>query len=163
MAREPITGQVASIVNATELVINRGSEHGIRDGMLFGILDPRTVEVVDPETSQPLGKLWRPKVVVEVVSSAGLFALAKTFRTERVNLGGTDTSVAALTRLFQPPKWEERRETFDAPDSGWAEIDEARSVVKIGDLAEEYVRDLENNTFESGVVLEDLASDEAPA
>lgn len=159
MAAEPIEGKVASIVNATELTINRGTKAGVREGMKFGILDPATETVVDPDTQRVLGRLWRPKVVVQIISVDEEFALAKTYFTERVNLGGS--ALAGLTRMFEPQRWMEKRETFTAPDTGWQEITESESVVKVGDIARQITRHLENDPDESAVLLDGSERDNA--
>lgn len=154
MPGDGIEGKVASIVNATELVINRGRRDGVGEGMKFGILDPSTEDVVDPDSGELLGKLWRPKLIVEVISVDDRFSLAKTYFRRRENIGGTAAAVTSLARLFEAPRWVERRETFDSPESEWKPIDEAQSVVKVGDIARQIVRTLSDDPNESGVLLE---------
>ena len=62
-----IEGKVARILNARELVINRGTEHGVEIGMRFEVLDPKSEDVADPDTGEVIGSVYRPKVNVEVV------------------------------------------------------------------------------------------------
>jgi len=52
----PIEGLVARILNDEKVVINRGSAHGVKEGMRFAIFTELD-DVKDPETGSPLGKL----------------------------------------------------------------------------------------------------------
>jgi len=51
-----IEGLVARILNDESIVINRGSAHGVREGMRFAIFT-ELEEVKDPETGASLGRL----------------------------------------------------------------------------------------------------------
>lgn len=51
-----IEGRVARILTDEALVINRGSAHGVREGMRF-VIYAELDEVTDPETGKSLGKL----------------------------------------------------------------------------------------------------------
>src|SRR4051812_6821678 len=52
-----ITGFVARVLNSRELVINRGSEHGVELDMHFEVLAPEGEDITDPETGEPLGSI----------------------------------------------------------------------------------------------------------
>ena len=54
-----IRGKVARVINSRELALNIGSEHGVRVGMLFDVIDPKGEDIVDPETGDIIGSLER--------------------------------------------------------------------------------------------------------
>jgi hypothetical protein len=62
-----IEGKVAQLIDGQSLAINRGSEHGVRVGMRFAVLNPRGSEVRDPDTDEVIGSVELEKVVVKIV------------------------------------------------------------------------------------------------
>jgi hypothetical protein len=131
-----IAGKVAKVTSDRELIINRGSEHGVGEGMIFRIKGS-PLEVTDPDTGEVLGVVSRAKVLVQVVEVGGKFCIARTFRSRRVNVGGKfDVGSSGLSRMLQPPKWETRYETLRRAPSEGEEIEESDSIVAIGDLVE---------------------------
>lgn len=80
-----IEGKVAKILNTRELVINKGSEHGVTDGMRFDVLEPE-VHVVDPDTKANLGQLTRSKITVEIIQTEPQFSIGRTFATYSASL-----------------------------------------------------------------------------
>ena len=46
-----IEGKVAAILNERDLVINRGSDSGVQEGMRFGVVE-KDVPIVDPDTEK---------------------------------------------------------------------------------------------------------------
>jgi hypothetical protein len=135
--RVPIEGRVARVLNLRELAINRGDSHGVREGMIFDVLDPKAEDITDPETGEVLGSVYRPKVQVRVFSVEERLSLARTFKSTRVNLGGT--GLGGLAKAFEAPKWEERHETLKTNESTWQDLDESESIVKTGDPVVEAV------------------------
>jgi hypothetical protein len=131
--REPIVGSVARILTSHELVINRGSDHGVIEGMLFAVYDTTSEDVVDPETKDPIGRIFRSKVVVKVRSVSRRFSMAETFKKERVNIGGKGSGLDSLAGLLIPTKWEERTQTLRTTESTWERLPESESYVKTGD------------------------------
>ena len=83
-----IRGKVARVLNSRELALNIGSEHGVREGMLFDVIDPKGEDIVDPETGDIIGSLERAKVRVKVISVQNRLSVASTYKKERVNVGG---------------------------------------------------------------------------
>ncbi len=79
MTGAAITGQVALIEDDHTLVINRGSEAGVRPGMIFVVSTDTGPVVTDPETGRELGRLSREKLRVRVFDTQPLFARAHTF------------------------------------------------------------------------------------
>lgn len=134
---ELIEGKVARVLNSRELVINRGSDDGVKPNMLFEVLDPEASEIPDPDTGEVLGSVYRPKVPVRAVIVEPRLSVARTYRKRRVNVGGTGgIDVSALMR---PPKWQEVWETFKSEEAAWEKISPAQSFVKVGDPVRQLV------------------------
>lgn len=138
---EPIRGKIAKILNSREVALNIGTEHGVQSGMTFDILAPGSGEVTDPDTGEVLGSVDSPKTRVRITKVHTRFAVATTYRSKRVNVGGAGyTGVGSVTdnlrKMFEPPRWETRYETlknnggFEATAE---DLDEDGSYVRIGD------------------------------
>lgn len=128
---ERIEGSVAAILNDRELVINRGTAHGVEDGMLFAVLNTQGLEISDPESGESLGSVEIPKVMVKIVRLQEHLAVARTYKKRRVNIGGRGSS---FTSMFEPPKYVVEYETFKTSDKPYiAELAENQSYVKVGD------------------------------
>lgn len=142
---ERIIGKVAAINSDRELVINRGSEHGVTSDDCFYIKgDP--MEITDPETGEVLGSIAPTKVVVEVREVAEKFCIATTFRTRKVIVKeavpgnpAMSNALNPLGRYLQPPtpaQYETRVETLRLDPSKGEPIDFRDSVVSVGDVAQ---------------------------
>ncbi|HRJ06545.1 MAG TPA: hypothetical protein PK096_03360 [Candidatus Saccharibacteria bacterium] len=125
-----IRGSVAKILNTTQLVINRGSIHGVKIGMIFEVLDKNATDIIDPETKKKLGSIDRPKVRVKVTIVESKLAMAETFQIKTVNRGGTGLSLA---NVFSPPEYVDVKETFKSAEKAWEDLPEEKSYVKVGD------------------------------
>lgn len=130
MTEERLRGLVAEILDARSVVINRGSEHGVIEGMRFAILNPRGQDIRDPETGERLGAVEISKTVVKVVRVQPKLSVARTFR-KFTTPGGPLWSVLA-EGWAQPPKTRVESLRLDESRLG-AELDEDESLVKIGD------------------------------
>jgi hypothetical protein len=75
-----IEGRVAQILNTRELIINRGSQHGVDLNMEFAVQEPR-LSITDPETQEFLGDLEREKIRVRVSETHPRFSVARTYET----------------------------------------------------------------------------------
>lgn len=135
-AREPITGLVARILTSRELVINKGENDGVTVGMTFEVLDPKAEDIEDPATGEILGSVDRVKVEVRVTLVEARLAVAETFHSRKVNVGGTATS-AAFAHLFEPPKIVTEYDTLKTNEKTWEDLDESESFVKTGDPVRE--------------------------
>lgn len=135
-----VTGMVAEIVSDQEIILNRGSEHGLKEGDYFAILDPKANSVRDPETGEPLGGIRKVKIVVRATDVAPKLTLARTFRTRRVNIGGNGSGgLSGILGLYgEPPKWVDEVETFALKPDGPRPIAEEESLVAIGDPFERF-------------------------
>ena len=136
---ELIRGKVARILSTQEVALNVGSEHGVERGMLFDILSPKGLGITDPDTGEELGSVDLPKAQVKVSRVYDKMSVANTYRTKSVNVGGTSSLGMGLdltARLFQPPKWETRYETFRTKESfeqDREDLNEEDSYVASGD------------------------------
>lgn len=79
MTRPSISGQVALVEDDHTLVINRGTEAGVTEGMVFAVHSREASVITDPESGRELGRLRREKLRVRVVDAQPLFARAHTF------------------------------------------------------------------------------------
>jgi hypothetical protein len=129
-----IRGKVAEVVSDREVILNRGLEHGVRDGMYFSILDPAAVGITDPDTGEPLGDIKVVKIVVLATEVAPKLTLARTFRSRRVNVGGSGGfGLGAVARAMQEPEYVEKVEKLTLDKNSPRKIDPKDSVVGRGD------------------------------
>ena len=98
--------------------------------MIFKILSTKGSDITDPDTGDPLGTVDLAKTSVKVTIVHERVAVASTYRTREVNVGGTGFAVSGL---FVPPKWETRVETLKIEDADVEELDEAEAYVHTGD------------------------------
>ena len=73
---KPIRGKVAKILSSKELVINLGAVHGVYKGMCFNIVE--TTEIKDPDSSSILGKVERPKILIQTIDVQEKLSVAST-------------------------------------------------------------------------------------
>jgi hypothetical protein len=142
---ERIVGKVAAINSDRELVINRGSEHGVTLQDYFYIKDD-PIDITDPDSGEVLGSIAPTKVVVKVREVADKFCIVRTFRTREIlveeAVEGNDHLANVLNplgRYLQPPKpakYETRVETLRIDPSKGEPISSNESVVSIGDVAQ---------------------------
>jgi len=137
MSDDKITGKVAVILTARELVINRGSDDGVEVGMRFVVLNSKGREILDPDTKQVLGSVDLPKTFVKIISVEPKLAVARTFRefvTPAVR-GPLD----AFAGLAGRPEHREL-ETLKTDEKRLKdELDESESYVKTGDPVERII------------------------
>lgn len=133
---ERIEGQVARVINAREVAINRGAEHGVEEGMRFAILNRHGADITDPETGDVLGSVEVDKAIVKIVRVSPRLSVGRTFRTYRVG-GGLNVGVE---RLFGAARTEV--ETLKSDEATYKEeLDEGESYVKRGDPVVQVVGD----------------------
>lgn len=141
-AEERVVGKVARINSDRELIINRGTEHGVDKGMIFYVRD-EPIEVRDPDSDEVLGSVTPIKVVVRAEEVTERICIARTFRSTRVLVAAAVPGGAmhggGLGNLFQPPRpaeFETRTETLRLDPNMGEPIDDYDSVVQVGDLVE---------------------------
>lgn len=130
---EPIRGKVARVLNAREVALNKGSLAGVEVGMIFKILTTTGAAIKDPDTGEVLGSIELEKTSVKVTVVQDRVAVASTYRTRRINVGGSGFGMLS-SGLFEPPKWESRVETLKTSDARREELDEVNAYVNTGDL-----------------------------
>lgn len=131
-----IKGRVVDIIDNRTLAINAGQEAGVKLDMIFQILKDDGKEIKDDQTGEVLGKVKLPKIKVKVVHVDEKFCVAETYQYKDVNKGGINT-LSTVSSIFSPPKYVRQYETFEIDENQKQEIDKEKSMVKIGDLAEE--------------------------
>jgi len=134
---ELLEGLVAQLLNERELVINIGSDAGVREGMEFAVLADMPIQIVDPGTNEPLGNLDHEKVRVRATQILAKMAVCRTFKSW--NVGGQLNFLASYTaEAFGPRKtvyetFNAEKEAFPKPLTG------KDSYVKIGDRVREVI------------------------
>jgi hypothetical protein len=132
--REPITGAVARILNSRELVLNRGSEDGVKEGMYFEVLAQEGENIKDPNTGEVLGSVDRPKVAVRIVQVQPRLSVGRTFRSHRRNIGGSSGLFGTrFGTVFDPPRYVTQYDTLKTSERTWEALDESESFVSTGD------------------------------
>ncbi len=157
---DPIRAKVARILNSRELIINRGSQSGVKMGMRFAVLDPAGENVQDPDTGEILGSVQRPKVQVEITQVSDKIAVARTYRSYGVNVGGVGSPIGDVARLFTPPQMVTRYETLKVEGADWEPLTEAQSIVKVGDPVVQI--DISDEGQVGGVIAEDTEQTALP-
>ena len=139
---KPIRGKVARVLNKHEIAINVGTENGVTVGMYFDIMGTYD-EIEDPDTLEVLGSLERPKVRVKIIHVQEKLSLAATYRTKRVNTGGTGKLVALgpFSRALMPPTWVEKYETLGKTEKTKDVLDEKDSYVNVGEPVVQTIED----------------------
>ncbi|MEH3076184.1 MAG: hypothetical protein PGN11_05825 [Quadrisphaera sp.] len=133
--------KVVRLMTDRELAVSGGESAGLKTGDVLLVLgEPITIE--DPDTGEVLGEVVNHKAVVRVYDVKERFALARTFRTRQVNVGG---SVGiGLSNIFEAPKYERRTETLRRAPKAGNEIFAAESVVEVGDRVEVFHGDVKD-------------------
>jgi hypothetical protein len=135
-----IIGKVAALLDDRTLVINKGSDDGVNTGMRFMIYAAQGKKIVDPDSEKELGFLKLPKLSVEVTEVYPAYSKAETYKYRTVNEGGENSILGGLGGYLSPPKYVKKYETFLIEDHTKKKINEERSIVKVGDIAEEMER-----------------------
>lgn len=63
-----LRGYVARLITDDELAINLGSSAGVKENMIFSILDETTENITDPITGEDLGSIDRVKAQVKIIA-----------------------------------------------------------------------------------------------
>ena len=128
-ATKTLTGQVAQILNAKEVVINLGRDQGIKPGMKFAILtDP--LEIKDPTTGEFLEQLVREKTRVEAKEVHNKIAVCRTYRSQSVPQRRTVGTFGLIGDMLLPSM----NDSFDVEREALDHVAPyANEYVKIGD------------------------------
>ena len=126
-------GKVAKILNKRELVINIGSDISVEEGMLFDVMDKDLLSIKDPDTGEDLGSISRPKIRVKAVIVERNLSIVRTYKTHRINVGGSGIGIGNFAAVLDPPRWVDRHETLKLPDD-FEPLKESESIVNVGDV-----------------------------
>lgn len=142
---EALTGSVAKILSTHELIINRGSIHMVREGMLFKIMRTNGEKILDPETKEVLGIIRRPKGWVVVTSVYEKMCIATTsiqdnYTTGSLRAGTFGASIVPnssklIQTLLAPGGWSSANNSLELEaehSTGVSWVDE-ESKVRVGD------------------------------
>ena len=135
--------KVASILDNRRLVINAGSDNGVSRGDQFMIYDSKGKEIIDPDTKEVLGQLDISKMPVKVILVKQKYCVAETYRFKEVNEGGNFSGMGSLSNYISVPKIKREYDTFEIEKSTRREIDESKSIIKIGDLARRIISEID--------------------
>ena len=144
---EPIRGKVARILNSRELALNIGSKHGVEVDMVFDVLDASAEDIRDPDTGMTIGSIYRPKVRVRVLEVQESICVASTYKSRRVNVGGS--GFGGMSSLFDPPRWIHEFETLKTEEATWEDLDEKDSYVSSGDPVVQVLNDEKGDSTDS--------------
>lgn len=145
----PVAGKVIRILNDREVVLNKGATSGLQEGDYIGIIDPATENLQDPDTGEDLGGIRRYKVALRVSRVSERAAIAATYKTRSVNLGGTGGPTASISKLFAEPKYVSQIEKLRLSETGSRPLGPSESRVQQGDDFES----IDKETAESGFTL----------
>jgi hypothetical protein len=101
---------VVKILNARELVISGGAAANLSEGDVVRVLS-KALPLEDPISGEDIGELVTTKAVLKIYQVAPRYALARTFRTRRVKVGG-GVGTGGLGNIFSPPQYETRTESL---------------------------------------------------
>lgn len=132
MIGERLEGKVAQVLNEREVVINRGRDHGVTEGMKFAILTENPIEVIDPDSGDSLGLIDREKIRVQAAEIHDNFSICTTYETRTI--GGGALSALDVDVLFGP-----RRKVLQTLKSSEypKPLSPEESYVKVGDRVRE--------------------------
>ena len=95
--------------------------------MLFSIMDSEGSEILDPDTGERLGSVYRPKVVVKVVVVDERLAIARTYNQSRGY--ATSNSFESLFGGRSQPQIE----TLKTDEPTWDDMPVDEIFIRIGD------------------------------
>lgn len=132
---QPIRGKVAQVLNNREIAINLGTAKGVTIGMYFDVVDANGQNIKDPDTGEVLGSIERSKVRVKITRVQEKLSVATTYRSEKVNVGGTGPSITLgpFARALMPPEWVTKYETLHNTGETPDYLEKSDSAVKTGD------------------------------
>jgi hypothetical protein len=133
--------KVVRVMTDREVAVSGGAEAGLEIGDTLLILgDP--MPITDPESDEVLGEVVPNKAIVQVYDVKERFALARTFRSRTVNVGGS--GVAGLGKYFEPPKYETKTETLRRSPAAGDFLSPDESIVEVGDRVEKFEGDVKD-------------------
>ncbi len=134
-----IDGKVAKILNSRELVINRGTEHGVKEGMRFEVIE-ELEEVLDPDTKVSIGTISRVKIRVKVAHVQSRLSIARTYETYVVPDSPLTAAFALSSLVAQNVT---KVKTIASASEGYSgtPYEEGKSFIQIGDKVVQILED----------------------
>lgn len=148
-----IEGKVAAILNERELVINKGSVDSVVEDMAFEVLESIS-DVQDPDTGENIGSLERPKIKIKIVETQPKMSVGRTYETYQINVGGKMKFTGWPLALI-PEKWVTKVKTLRTDEATFGELEEAGSIVRVGDKVRQIVQPPIPHAFHGKVRLHD--------
>ena len=128
-----IHGKVAAILNERDLVINKGHDDGVSEGMSFKVTQPN-LSIRDPDSGVALGVLTREKIKVRVFEVHERFSVAKTYETYTTTLPSTLEVVKGVANTLHGRTVTQVRKILIEPSERESvTIGVEGSTVKVGD------------------------------
>ncbi|MCH8825741.1 MAG: hypothetical protein IIB16_02195 [Chloroflexi bacterium] len=129
--KKAIEGKVAKILNSRELVINRGSDSGVKKGMKFEVIE-EFEEVLDPDTQTSLGNITRQKVRIKIDHVQPCLSIGRTYQTYQVS-SGLFPNLGVLAALSHYAPTTRVRTLRSSEECSGRPMEEGDSYVEIGD------------------------------
>ena len=137
--RKLIESKVAKILNNRELVINRGSDHGVEQGMKFKIMGSEVIR--DPDTDEELGLIEREVIRVKAVDVQPRFAVAQTYQTYQIGSDfaqrtaqSIETALATLARPVTKVRTiRTDKSASELTTDAWAFVQVSDGVIELGE------------------------------
>jgi hypothetical protein len=82
-----LEGKIAKVLGDREVVLNRGHQHGVKEGMVFEIFAPEGDEVWDPDTGETLGTVEDVKAKAHVTEVKDKLSVARMQPSEENPMG----------------------------------------------------------------------------
>ncbi|RKU29156.1 hypothetical protein C6497_07130 [Candidatus Poribacteria bacterium] len=106
--------------------------------MYFDVMDPKEQNIIDPDTGEVLGSLERPRIRLKIIHVQDNLAVASTYISKHINLGGDVFINPALglgpfARALMPPNWVTKYETLQKTGKTPNDLDEEDRAIKTGD------------------------------
>lgn len=132
-----IRGKVAAIKGDYAVVINKGYEDGVEEGMRFMVFEEGE-EIYDPDTTISLGRLEYIKAKVKVKNPSEKFSWAETYEADMIT--GTGSAVASAVAAISgfAPRYERAKLPLDATTSS-SVGGPVTPNVKVGDLVRQII------------------------
>lgn len=147
MSDKVIVAKVASILDSRTVVLNKGKEQGVESGMVFKLYSSGGI-VRDPDTGKELGEIKIARYNVRVKSVEQLYSIASTYEYVTLNKGGTGLgfgTAATIGKAFEAPRYVKEYVNFEVTDEDAKKIKEERSVIKVGDIAEQVIEKIQSD------------------
>ena len=106
-------GEIVRILSDEDVIIDLGDQHGLREGDHVAILSDESESIREGYGGRIIGF----KNTLLITQCSRTFSIASTYKLRTVNRGGMGIGISSasleLSRITQPPKYEEQVETLN--------------------------------------------------